>query len=94
MPRKGNQQKKSYDPTKEMINFMREEMEKSRQHELKLFQLMLSHSANDSYQAMPSSASTSMPFGDKCTGYYPTWNGGFGPGPSNQLRMPDGCISN
>ena len=78
------------DPTKEMINFMREEMEKSRQHELKLFQLMLSHRANDSYQAMPSSASNSTPFGDTCTGYYSTWNGGFGPGPSNQLRMPDG----
>ena len=78
------------DPTKEMITFMKEEMEKSRQHELKLFQLMFSHRANDSYQAMPSSASTSMPFGGTCTGYNPTWNGGFAPGPSNQLRMPDG----
>lgn len=70
------------DPTKEMINFMGEEMEKSREHELKLHQLMFSHRASNSYdyyQAMPSSVSTGIPFGD--TGYYPTWNGGFGPGP-------------
>ncbi|CAH3122860.1 unnamed protein product, partial [Pocillopora meandrina] len=30
------------DPTKELISFMREEMEKSREHEFKLLQLMLS----------------------------------------------------
>ena len=34
------------DPTKEMIRFVREEMEKSREHELKLFQLMLGNRAN------------------------------------------------
>ena len=56
------------DPINELINFMREEMEK-------LFQLMFSHRASnsyESYQAMPSSVSTGIPFGD--TGYYPTWN--------------------
>ena len=70
---------------------MREEMEKSREHELKLFQLMLSQRANsscDSYQTIPSSGGT--PFGE--TGYYPTWNGGFGTGPSNQLIMPNGSF--
>ena len=43
---------------KELITFMREEMEKSREYELKLFQLMLSQRANstyDSYQGIPSS---------------------------------------
>lgn len=29
-----------------------------------------------------------IPFGK--TGYYPPWNEGFGTGPSNQLRTPDG----
>lgn len=46
------------DPTKELITFMREEMEKSCEHEFKLFQLMLSQRANssyDSYQAIQSS---------------------------------------
>ena len=77
------------DPTKELITFMKEELEKSREHELKLFQLMLSQRANsshDSYQAIPSSGG--IPFGE--TGFYPTWNGGFETCPSNQLRMPDG----
>ena len=39
----------STDPTKDLIAFMREEMEKSRQHEMKLFQLMFSHRANTGY---------------------------------------------
>ena len=79
------------DPTKELIAFMMEEMEKSREHELKLFQLMLSQRPNgsyDSYQTMPSSGG--IPFGER--GHYPTWNGGFGTGPSNQLIMPDGSF--
>ena len=36
------------DPTKELISFMKEEMEKSREHELTLFQLLLSHRPNAS----------------------------------------------
>ena len=46
------------DQTKELVTFMREEMEKSREYELKLFQLMFSQRANstyDSYQGTPSS---------------------------------------
>lgn len=57
------------DLTKELITFIREDMEKSREHELKLFQLMLSQRANssyDSYQAIPSSRG--ILFGE--TGYY------------------------
>ena len=36
------------DPTEELISFMKEEMEKSREHELTLFQLLLSHRPNAS----------------------------------------------
>ena len=36
------------DPTKELISFMKEEMEKSREHELRLFQLLLSRRPNAS----------------------------------------------
>lgn len=46
------------DLTKELISFMREEMEKSREHEFKLLQLMLSQRPNgnyDSFQTIQSS---------------------------------------
>lgn len=36
------------DPTKDLINFMREEMDKAREHELKLFQLLHSSRPNGS----------------------------------------------
>lgn len=81
------------DPTKELISFMREEMEKSREHEFKLLQLMLSQRPNgnyNSFQTMQSSGG--IPFGD--TVYYPNWNGGFAPGPASQLRMPDASYGN
>lgn len=39
------------DPTKELISFMREEMEKSREHEFKLLQLMLSQRPNGNYNS-------------------------------------------
>lgn len=50
------------DPTKEMISFLRDEMEKSREHELKLFQLMLGNRANS---GMPPSSSMEA-------GFYPS----------------------
>lgn len=81
------------DPTKELISFMREEMEKSRENEFKLLQLMLSQRPNgnyNSFQTMQSSGG--IPFGD--TVYYPNWNGGFAPGPASQLRMPDASYGN
>ena len=53
------------DPTKEMISFPRDEMEKSREHELKLFQLMLGNRANS---GMPSSSMEA--------GIYPSWSQG------------------
>ena len=41
-----NQEAVRNDPTKEMISFQRDEIEKSYGHELKLFQLMVGHRAN------------------------------------------------
>ena len=46
------------DQTKELITFIREEMENSREYALKFFQLMLSQRANSTYdccQGTPSS---------------------------------------
>jgi len=43
-------------PTKELISFMKEEMEKSRQHELKLFQLLLSQRSEASFHSIPYSS--------------------------------------
>ena len=67
--------------TKELVTFMREEMEKSREYELKLFQLMFSQRANstyDSYQGTPSSRHTI--WGDRVL---PNLEWGFGTDPSN-----------
>ena len=44
------------DPTKELISFMKEEMEKSRQHELKLFQLFLGQRNEGSFHNTPYSS--------------------------------------
>lgn len=44
------------DPTKELISFMKEEMEKSRQHELKLFQLLLNQRSEASFHSIPYSS--------------------------------------
>lgn len=87
------------DPTKEMISFLRDEMEKSREHELKLFQLMLGNRANS---GMPPSSSMEA-------GFYPSWNQGsaynetgFYPSMQNSLgaqqttheRMSEGSYGN
>ena len=70
------------DPTKEMIRFVREEMEKSREHELKLFQLMLDNRGN-----------SGMPPSSMEAGIYPWWNQasahcetGFYPSMQNYVR--------
>ena len=44
------------DPTKELISFMKEEMEKSRQHELQLFQLFLGQRNEASFHSTPYSS--------------------------------------
>ncbi|XP_068694637.1 uncharacterized protein [Montipora foliosa] len=77
------------DPTRDLINFMREEMEKSRQHEMKLFELMLNYRASGSYghcfDGVP--PSSSMAYGT--TGFYPTWQSGGGQSHVNQAFLPE-----
>ena len=41
------------DPTKEVINFLKEDIQKAREHELKLFQMMFSH-GNSQGHSVPS----------------------------------------
>lgn len=58
-------------PTKELISFMEEEMEKSREHELRLFQLLLSHRLNASLNSTPYSRNEHNPHNGNL-GYYPS----------------------
>ena len=69
-------------PQKKKISFLRDEMEKSREHELKLFQLMLGNRAN-----------SGMPPSSMEAGIYPPWNQGsahcetgFYPSMQNSVR--------
>ena len=59
------------DPTKELISFMKEEMEKSREQELRLFQLLLSHRPNASFNCTPYSGNEHNPHNGNL-GYYPS----------------------
>ena len=94
------------DPTKEMISFLKDEMEKSREHELKLFQLMLGHRANS---GLPPSSSMVPPSSNMETGFYQSWNQGFpcheagfypslqgsqGPQQTTQESMSEGSYGN
>jgi uncharacterized protein (DUF885 family) len=67
------------DPTKDLIAFMREEMDKSREHELKLVGIMQSfRQSNMPFQSPPQFQSVpGMPCGEGSllsTTNYPTWN--------------------
>lgn len=68
---------------------MTEEMEKLRQHEMKLFELMLNHRASGSYghyfDGVP--PSSSMAYGT--TGFYPTRQSGGGQSHVNQAFLPE-----
>ena len=94
------------DPTKEMISFLKDEMETSREHELKLFQLMLGHRANS---GLPPSSSMVPPSSNMETGFYQSWNQGFpcheagfypslqssqGPQQTTQESMSEGSYGN
>ena len=59
------------DPTKELISFMREEMEKSRQHELKLFQLFLGQRNEGSFHSTPYSSHEHTHSANPS--HYPSW---------------------
>ena len=71
------------DPTKEMISFLGDEMEKSREHELKLFQLMLGNRANS---GMPPSPSMD-------TGFYPSMPSSLGSLRKGCLKVLMGTLS-
>ena len=62
------------DPTKEMISLLRDEMEKSCEHELKLFQLMLGNRANS---GMPPSSNMKAGFNHHGIRVLPIMKQGF-----------------
>lgn len=79
----------SNDPTKDPMNLLREEMETSRQHQMKLFQLMLNHRASGSYDHCFNGVPPppSMAYGT--TGLYPTWQSGGVQSHINQTFLPE-----
>ena len=90
------------DPAKDLINFFRVEMEKSREHELKLFQLMQNSISNTSFTTHQQQGSTGMnqtmpqpvgmphmEEGHMAGGYNPQWYGGYVPRPATPTQsMP------
>ena len=62
------------DPTKELMSFIKEEMEKSREHELKLFQLLLSHRYQASFNGTPYSRNEHAYSSNDSP--YPSWHSG------------------
>ena len=87
------------DLRKEMISFLRDEMEKSREHELKLFQVMLGNRANS---GMPPSSSIEAGFYPSWnqnsvyheTGFYPSLQSSLGAQQTTQERMSEGSYAN
>lgn len=86
------------DPTKEMISFLRDEMEKSCEHELKLFQLLLDNRGNSGLP--PSSMepgfypSWNQGLTYPETGFYPAMQGSFRAQQTTQERMTEGSYDN
>lgn len=76
------------DPTKELISFMKEEMEKSRQHELKLFQLLLNQRSEASFHSIPYSSNEHRYNANFSP--YPSWHSGAQAIPSHPgSSMPE-----
>lgn len=75
------------DPTKELISFMKEEMENSRKHELKLFQLFLGQRNEASFHSTPYSSHEHTYFANPS--HYPSWHSGAHSIPSHpRSSMP------
>ena len=66
-------------------------MEKSQEHELKLFQLMPGHRANSD---LPSSPSMVPPSSNMGTGFYPSMQGSLGAQQTTQESMSEGSYGN
>ena len=67
-----------------MISFLRDEMEKSREHELKLFQLTLGNRAN----------SGMLPSSSMDTGFYTSMPSSLGAQQITKERMSEGSYGN
>ena len=87
------------DPTKELIRFLREEMNKSREHELKMIQLLTQPNLGSasfqqpSFQAMHHSDSAQYAKGGPMTAdYNQQWCRAFVPNASNRPRLPEGSL--
>ena len=77
------------DPTKDLINFMREEKEKLRQHEIKLFELMLNHRASGSYSHFFDGVPPSSSRAYGTTAFCHTWQSGGGKSHVNETFLPE-----
>ena len=87
------------DPTKELIRFLREEMNKSREHELKMIQLLTqpnlgsASSQQPPLQAMHHSESEQYAEGGPMKAdYNPQWCRAFVPNVSNRPIWPEGSL--
>ena len=75
-------------PTKELISFMKEEMEKSRQHELKFFQLFLTQRSEANFHSIPYSSNEHRYNANLSP--YPSWHSGAQAIPSHPgSSMPE-----
>ena len=90
------------DPTKEFIRFLREEMNKSREHELKMMQLLTQPTSGSAsfqqpaFQAMHHSESVHVRYakgGPMTANYNQQWLGrAFLPNVSNRPGLPEGSL--
>ena len=89
----------SNDPTRDLLNFMREEMDKSSQHELQLFQMLQSRRTNSGSDLYHQQATTypayppTQPYTQNnsvAPVYYPAWQGGLGQSQTTQSLLPGG----
>ena len=84
------------DTSKDMINFLREEMDKSREHELKLIQMLnftgcASNQQQHSFQSMPNQVTSTQYIekGSMVANYnQSTWHGALSPNISSQPDFP------
>jgi len=87
------------DPTIEMITFLRDEMEMSPEHQLKLFQLKLGNAANSGIPPSSSMEARFYPSWNQGsahheTGFYSTMQISLGAQQTTQARMSEGCYGN
>ena len=87
------------DPTKELIRFLREEMNKSREQELKMIQLLTQPNLGSAsfqqppFQAMHHSDSAQYAKGGPMTAdYNQQWCRAFVPNASNRPGLPEGSL--